>query len=92
MTSVTAPANFTKLGLIPPLLAQLTDRVYQQSTPIQAQIIRSVLAGLNLLLGQIPVWVNSYFCLAAIAKNTVKALSLIQCTLTVSLILSFYLS
>jgi ATP-dependent RNA helicase RhlE len=51
MTSATAPANFTELGLIPPLLARLTELEYQQPTPIQAQAIPSVLAGRDLIAG-----------------------------------------
>jgi ATP-dependent RNA helicase RhlE len=51
MTSVTTPANFTELGLIPPLLARLTGLEYQQPTPIQAQAIPSVLAGRDLIAG-----------------------------------------
>ncbi len=51
MTTVTTPANFTDLGLIPPLLARLTELEYQQPTPIQAQAIPSVLAGRDLIAG-----------------------------------------
>ncbi|ARD44166.1 DEAD/DEAH box helicase [Colwellia sp. PAMC 21821] len=51
MSSVTTPANFTELGLIPPLLARLTELEYQQPTPIQAQAIPSVLAGRDLIAG-----------------------------------------
>jgi superfamily II DNA/RNA helicase len=51
MTTVTTPANFTELGLIPPLLARLTELEYQQPTPIQAQAIPSVLAGRDLIAG-----------------------------------------
>lgn len=51
MTSVTTPANFTELGLIPPLLARLTELEYLQPTPIQAQAIPSVLAGRDLIAG-----------------------------------------
>ncbi len=51
MTATTLPANFTELGLIPPLLARLTELEYQQPTPIQAQAIPSVLAGRNLIAG-----------------------------------------
>jgi superfamily II DNA/RNA helicase len=49
--AVTAPTNFTELGLIPPLLARLTELEYQQPTPIQAQAIPSVLAGRDLIGG-----------------------------------------
>ncbi|MFT5757113.1 MAG: ATP-dependent RNA helicase RhlE [Alteromonadaceae bacterium] len=51
MTSATTPTNFTELGLIPPLLARLTELEYQQPTPIQAQAIPSVLAGRDLIAG-----------------------------------------
>ncbi len=51
MTSATTPANFTALGLIPPLLARLTELEYQHPTPIQAQAIPSVLAGRDLIAG-----------------------------------------
>ncbi len=54
-TEVTPSASFTtsfdKLGLIPPLLARLTELEYQQATPIQAQAIPSVLAGRDLIAG-----------------------------------------
>jgi len=50
-TKVTTPANFTELGLIPPLLNRLTELEYQQPTPIQAQAIPSVLAGRDLIAG-----------------------------------------
>ena len=51
MTSATMPTNFTQLGLIPPLLARLTELEYQQPTPIQAQAIPSVLLGRDLIAG-----------------------------------------
>jgi len=51
MTTVTTPDNFTELGLIQPLLARLTELEYQQPTPIQAQVIPSVLAGRDLIAG-----------------------------------------
>ena len=51
MTTITTPANFTELGLIPPLLARLTELKYQQPTPIQAQAIPSILAGRDLIAG-----------------------------------------
>jgi len=51
MTSDTTPSNFTELGLIPTLLARLTELEYQQPTPIQAQAIPSVLAGRDLIAG-----------------------------------------
>ena len=50
-TDVTPPANFKELGLIPPLLARLSELEYQQPTPIQAQAIPSVLAGRDLIAG-----------------------------------------
>jgi ATP-dependent RNA helicase RhlE len=50
-TEVTTPASFEELGLIPPLLARLTELEYQQPTPIQAQAIPSVLAGRDLIAG-----------------------------------------
>ncbi|MFQ3171942.1 MAG: ATP-dependent RNA helicase RhlE [Oleispira sp.] len=43
--------SFDELGLIPPLLARLTELEYQQPTPIQAQAIPSVLAGRDLIAG-----------------------------------------
>jgi superfamily II DNA/RNA helicase len=51
MTAITTPNDFTELGLIPPLLARLTELEYQQPTPIQAQAIPSVLAGRDLIAG-----------------------------------------
>ena len=51
MTTDTTPANFTELGLIAPLLARLTELEYQQPTPIQAQVIPSVLAGRDVIAG-----------------------------------------
>jgi len=50
-TTVTTASNFTELGLIPPLLARLTELEYQQPTPIQAQAIPHVLAGRDLIAG-----------------------------------------
>jgi len=50
-TTVTTPANFTELGLIPPLLARLNELEYKQPTPIQAQAIPSVLARRDLIAG-----------------------------------------
>jgi superfamily II DNA/RNA helicase len=50
-TQATTPTNFTELGLIPPLLARLTELEYQQPTPIQARAIPSVLAGRDLIAG-----------------------------------------
>jgi ATP-dependent RNA helicase RhlE len=43
--------SFDDLGLIPPLLARLTELEYQQPTPIQAQAIPSILAGRDLIAG-----------------------------------------
>lgn len=51
MTAITTPNDFTELGLIPPLLARLTELEYQQPTAIQAQAIPSVLAGRDLIAG-----------------------------------------
>ena len=51
MTTVITASNFTELGLIPPLLARLTELEYKQPTPIQAQAIPSVLAGRDLIAG-----------------------------------------
>tara|TARA_B100000809_G_scaffold132819_1_gene130600 strand:+ start:2074 stop:3399 length:1326 start_codon:yes stop_codon:yes gene_type:complete len=50
-TTATTAASFTELGLIPPLLARLTELNYQQPTPIQTQAIPSVLAGRDLIAG-----------------------------------------
>jgi superfamily II DNA/RNA helicase len=50
-TTVATPANFTELGLIPPLLARLTELEYLQPSPIQARAIPSVLAGRDLIAG-----------------------------------------
>jgi len=51
MTSVTTPASFNEIGLIPPLLARLKELEYQQPTPIQAQAIPSILTGRDLIAG-----------------------------------------
>ncbi|WP_299012866.1 DEAD/DEAH box helicase [uncultured Photobacterium sp.] len=51
MTTATTPASFTELALIQPLLARLTELEYLQPTPIQAQVIPSVLAGRDLIAG-----------------------------------------
>ncbi|RJX75414.1 DEAD/DEAH box helicase [Vibrio sinensis] len=51
MTTATSPANFTQLHLIQPLIARLAELEYQQPTPIQAQVIPSVLAGHDLIAG-----------------------------------------
>jgi superfamily II DNA/RNA helicase len=51
ITPIITPADFTKLGLIPPLLARLAELEYQQPTPIQAQAIPSILAGHDLIAG-----------------------------------------
>lgn len=50
-TNTPSHTSFTELGLIPQLLARLTELEYQQSTPIQAQAIPSVLAGRDLIAG-----------------------------------------
>lgn len=51
MTSDTINSSFKQLGLIPPLLARLTELEYKQPTPIQAQAIPSILAGRDLIGG-----------------------------------------
>lgn len=51
MATDKTPANFTDLGLIPPLLTRLTELSYQQPTPIQAQAIPAVLMGRDLMAG-----------------------------------------
>jgi len=51
MTSAVTPTNFTELGLIPPLLARLTELEYIEPTPIQAQAMPSVIAGRDLIAG-----------------------------------------
>lgn len=54
-TNVNTPDNstisFSELGLIPPLLARLTELEYENPTLIQAQAIPSVLAGRDLIAG-----------------------------------------
>ena len=51
MTSATNPSNFNELGLIPELIARLSDLEYTQPTPIQAQAIPNILAGNDLIAG-----------------------------------------
>jgi len=51
MATTSMPTNFVELGLIPPLLARLTELKYQQPTPIQRQVIPSVLMGRDLMAG-----------------------------------------
>ncbi|PSU34006.1 DEAD/DEAH box helicase [Photobacterium lutimaris] len=51
MTTAKTPASFSELALIQPLLARLTELEYHQPTPIQAQVIPSVLAGRDLIAG-----------------------------------------
>ncbi|MEZ9677742.1 DEAD/DEAH box helicase [Vibrio breoganii] len=51
MTNATTPNSFADLALIKPLLARLEELEYQQPTPIQAQIIPSVLAGRDVIAG-----------------------------------------
>ena len=58
MTSATSPSTFNELGLIPELLARLTDLEYTQPTPIQAKAIPSVLAGSDLIAGAIQAQVK----------------------------------
>ncbi|GAL02465.1 ATP-dependent RNA helicase VF1437 [Photobacterium aphoticum] len=48
---MTTATTFTELALIQPLLARLTELEYQQPTPIQAQVIPSVLAGRDVIAG-----------------------------------------
>lgn len=50
-TPVSVTTSFAEIGLIPPLLARLTELEYLQPTPIQAQAIPSVLAGRDLIAG-----------------------------------------
>ncbi|MBA5760819.1 DEAD/DEAH box helicase [Vibrio sp. 404] len=50
-TAKTPSCTFTELALIQPLLARLIELEYQQPTPIQAQVIPSVLAGRDLIAG-----------------------------------------
>jgi len=51
MTSTPNPSNFNTLGLIPELVARLSDLEYTQPTPIQAKAIPSILAGHDLIAG-----------------------------------------
>ncbi|WP_288986886.1 DEAD/DEAH box helicase, partial [uncultured Pseudoalteromonas sp.] len=51
MTLAASPSTFNDLGLIPELIARLTDLQYSQPTPIQAKAIPSVLAGSDLIAG-----------------------------------------
>lgn len=51
MTDTTTTTNFSELGLISPLVSRLTELEYQQPTPIQAQVIPSVLVGRDLIAG-----------------------------------------
>ena len=51
MTSTSNPSNFNALGLIPELVARLSDLEYTQPTPIQAKAIPSILAGNDLIAG-----------------------------------------
>lgn len=51
MTSAANPSNFNELGLIPELLARLSDLEYTKPTPIQAKAIPSILAGSDLIAG-----------------------------------------
>jgi ATP-dependent RNA helicase RhlE len=46
-----APIRFTDLGLAPELLRAIADQGYTEPTPIQAQAIPVVLAGLDLMGG-----------------------------------------
>ena len=47
----TTLTDFSELGLIPTLLARLTELQYQHPTPIQAQAIPSILQGHDLIAG-----------------------------------------
>ncbi|MDK9738025.1 DEAD/DEAH box helicase [Vibrio sp. D404a] len=51
MTDTTTPTNFSELGLISPLVSRLAELEYQQPTPIQSQVIPSVLVGRDLIAG-----------------------------------------
>ena len=51
MTSAASPSTFNDLGLIPELIARLSDLEYTQPTPIQAKAIPSILAGSDLIAG-----------------------------------------
>lgn len=51
MTSTVNLSNFNELGLIPELLARLSDLEYTQPTHIQAKAIPSILAGSDLIAG-----------------------------------------
>jgi len=51
MTSAANPSTFNELGLIPELIARLSDLEYSQPTPIQAKAIPSILAGSDLIAG-----------------------------------------
>lgn len=51
MTDTTTATNFSELGLISPLVSRLAELEYQQPTPIQAQVIPSVLVGRDLIAG-----------------------------------------
>ncbi|WP_441003621.1 DEAD/DEAH box helicase [Pseudocolwellia agarivorans] len=50
-TEASTSISFNELGLIPPLLARLTELEYKHPTPIQARAIPSVLAGRDLIGG-----------------------------------------
>lgn len=50
-TNNISATSFSTLGLIPPLLARLSDLNYQHATPIQAQAIPNILAGRDLIAG-----------------------------------------
>ncbi|MEO1889818.1 MAG: DEAD/DEAH box helicase [Cycloclasticus sp.] len=51
MPTPSMPANFKSLGLIPSLLARLTELNYQHPTPIQAEAIPIILAGRDIIAG-----------------------------------------
>ena len=49
--SASINTSFTEIGLIPQLLARLSELEYLQATPIQAQAIPNILAGRDLIAG-----------------------------------------
>ncbi|MEZ9233400.1 DEAD/DEAH box helicase [Vibrio amylolyticus] len=51
MTTQSNIADFSQLGLIQPLLARLIELEYKTPTPIQAEVIPSVLKGRDLIAG-----------------------------------------
>ncbi|WP_166371383.1 DEAD/DEAH box helicase [Psychromonas sp. SA13A] len=49
--TINTATNFLELGLISPLLGRLTELNYEHPTPIQAQVIPSILDGQDLIAG-----------------------------------------